>query len=278
MPESARLKYSIMNAKFVSSPTQELTAFRGSAFPTEAGCELHSNRFCSRSPWGEVPGVPRTRRAPPNRCRVPNRCHGIVPALPQRPQSSPLTGPQTDRCPDRCQRNVPQQRAAACRRVPKAHHPTAKKAILAIKSIPILSSRTKTQDRCLPNICGRGEPPTRQGALHPSAAPPHRWAVEAAEPRRHRSASPGIPHPPVPTAQLFPGRGPAHFLLRGRSLRPWWMEPCGPQEVRMLRLAQLWSFLSFLWAENGSILDPNGGPKPAATNSGDNGSGLDPNG
>jgi hypothetical protein len=35
----------------------------------------------------------------------------------------------------------------------------------------------------------------------------------------------------------------------------------------MLRLAQLWSFLSFLWSD----------PKPIA-GSGDNGSGLDPNG
>jgi hypothetical protein len=46
----------------------------------------------------------------------------------------------------------------------------------------------------------------------------------------------------------------------------------------MLRLAQLWSFLLFAWAENGSILDPNGIPKPTTGSSGDNGSGLDPNG
>jgi hypothetical protein len=47
------------------------------------------------------------------------------------------------------------------------------------------------------------------------------------------------------------------------------------------RLSQLWSLLSALWNENGSILDPNGGTssgaEPAA-GSGDNGSGLDPNG
>lgn len=46
----------------------------------------------------------------------------------------------------------------------------------------------------------------------------------------------------------------------------------------MLRLAQLWSFLFFAWAENGSILDPNGEPRFTAGNSGDNGSGLEPNG
>jgi hypothetical protein len=36
----------------------------------------------------------------------------------------------------------------------------------------------------------------------------------------------------------------------------------------MLRLSQLWSFLSFLWSA----------PDPTASNSGDTGSGLDPNG
>ena len=46
----------------------------------------------------------------------------------------------------------------------------------------------------------------------------------------------------------------------------------------MLRLSQLWSFLSFLWSENGSILDPAGGPKPTAGSSGDTGSILEPNG
>ena len=46
----------------------------------------------------------------------------------------------------------------------------------------------------------------------------------------------------------------------------------------MLRLAQLWSFLFFVWAGNGSIFEPNGIPKPTAGSSGDNGSGLDPNG
>jgi hypothetical protein len=46
----------------------------------------------------------------------------------------------------------------------------------------------------------------------------------------------------------------------------------------MLRLSQLWSFLFFVWAENGSILESNGEPRPTATGSGDNGSGLDPNG
>jgi hypothetical protein len=44
----------------------------------------------------------------------------------------------------------------------------------------------------------------------------------------------------------------------------------------MLRLSQLWSFLSFLWS--GSILEPDGGPAPTAGSSGDTGSGLDPNG
>jgi hypothetical protein len=46
----------------------------------------------------------------------------------------------------------------------------------------------------------------------------------------------------------------------------------------MLRFAQLWSFLFFAWAGNGSILEPNGTPRPTAGSSGDNGSILDPNG
>ena len=46
----------------------------------------------------------------------------------------------------------------------------------------------------------------------------------------------------------------------------------------MLRLSQLWSFLSFLWCETGSILEPDGGPAPTAGSSGDTGSGLEPNG
>lgn len=51
-------------------------------------------------------------------------------------------------------------------------------------------------------------------------------------------------------------------------------------------LSQLWSLLSPLWDENGSILNLKGVPSPTpglptepdAVNSGDNGSGLDPNG
>lgn len=46
----------------------------------------------------------------------------------------------------------------------------------------------------------------------------------------------------------------------------------------MHRLSQLWSFLSFFWAETGSILEPNGEPKSTAGSSGDNGSILEPNG
>ncbi|MES1242017.1 MAG: hypothetical protein ABUT39_10395 [Acidobacteriota bacterium] len=46
----------------------------------------------------------------------------------------------------------------------------------------------------------------------------------------------------------------------------------------MLRLAQLLSFLFFVWTENGSILEPNGEPRLTATGSADNGSGLEPNG
>jgi hypothetical protein len=41
----------------------------------------------------------------------------------------------------------------------------------------------------------------------------------------------------------------------------------------MLRLSQLWSFLSFFWS-----LDPDGGPRPTAADSGDTGSILEPNG
>ena len=46
----------------------------------------------------------------------------------------------------------------------------------------------------------------------------------------------------------------------------------------MLRLSQLFNFLFFLWAETGSVLDPDGGPAPTAGSSGDTGSGLEPNG
>jgi len=46
----------------------------------------------------------------------------------------------------------------------------------------------------------------------------------------------------------------------------------------MLRLSQLWSFLSFFWFGAGSILEPNGGPRPTAGSSGDTGSILEPNG
>ena len=46
----------------------------------------------------------------------------------------------------------------------------------------------------------------------------------------------------------------------------------------MLRLAQFWSFLFFVWAETGSILEPDGTPRPTAGSSGDTGSGLEPDG
>jgi hypothetical protein len=46
----------------------------------------------------------------------------------------------------------------------------------------------------------------------------------------------------------------------------------------MLRLSQLWSFLSFFWSGTGSILEPDGGLKSTAGSSGDTGSILDPNG
>jgi hypothetical protein len=49
--------------------------------------------------------------------------------------------------------------------------------------------------------------------------------------------------------------------------------------------SQLWSLLSALWSENGSILDPNGagattgsGAEPDAATTGDTGSLLDPDG
>ena len=59
------------------------------------------------------------------------------------------------------------------------------------------------------------------------------------------------------------------------------------QEATHGCLSQLWSLLSAIWSENGSILDPDGNPggagsgagaQPGATNSGDNGSGLEPDG
>ena len=52
-----------------------------------------------------------------------------------------------------------------------------------------------------------------------------------------------------------------------------------------LGLYQLWSLLSALWSETGSLLDPNGagatpgsGAEPDATTTGDTGSLLDPDG
>ena len=45
----------------------------------------------------------------------------------------------------------------------------------------------------------------------------------------------------------------------------------------MLRLSQLWGFLSFLWSGTGSILEPDR-PTPAGSSPGDTGSGLEPNG
>lgn len=46
----------------------------------------------------------------------------------------------------------------------------------------------------------------------------------------------------------------------------------------MLRFSQLFNFLFFLWAETGSVLDPDGGARPNAGDSGDTGSILDPDG
>ena len=43
----------------------------------------------------------------------------------------------------------------------------------------------------------------------------------------------------------------------------------------MLRFSPLFNFLFFLWAEIGSVLDPDGRPKP---DTGDTGSGLEPDG
>ena len=46
-------------------------------------------------------------------------------------------------------------------------------------------------------------------------------------------------------------------------------------------LSQLWSFLSAIWGENDSALEPNGASAssgPDADGPGENGSGLDPNG
>jgi hypothetical protein len=56
-----------------------------------------------------------------------------------------------------------------------------------------------------------------------------------------------------------------------------------PQAGQSL-FAKAWTLLSALWAENGSILEPDGAGAssgtgtPNATTTGDNGSGLEPNG
>jgi hypothetical protein len=50
------------------------------------------------------------------------------------------------------------------------------------------------------------------------------------------------------------------------------------QEATPDHLSQLWNLLSALWAETGSILEPDGHPKPNAGSCGDTGSILEPNG
>lgn len=60
-----------------------------------------------------------------------------------------------------------------------------------------------------------------RGCFVPSAAPPFRRAVEAVEPRRRRSASPGESPCPAATVQLFSREEIAPFLLGARPLRPW---------------------------------------------------------
>lgn len=49
-------------------------------------------------------------------------------------------------------------------------------------------------------------------------------------------------------------------------------------EAALGPLHQLWSLFSVLWAESGSILEPDGQPKPNAAGSGDSGSILEPDG
>jgi hypothetical protein len=49
-------------------------------------------------------------------------------------------------------------------------------------------------------------------------------------------------------------------------------------EVTPSHFSQFWGLLSALWAETGSVLEPDGSPKPNAGNSGDTGSGLEPDG
>ena len=82
----------------------------------------------------------------------------------------------------------------------------------------------------------------------------------------------------VATAQLCSSEVTAPFLLRSPLSLAVVAGAVRPQEVRMLRLSQLWSFLSFLWTGTGSILEPDGESKPTSDGSGDTGSILDPNG
>jgi hypothetical protein len=71
---------------------------------------------------------------------------------------------------------------------------------------------------------------------------------------------------------LFPALATA--LPQGEAVLP----VAERQEATPGRLSQLWNLLSSLRAETGSILEPNGEPKPNAGSSGDSGSGLEPNG
>jgi hypothetical protein len=76
----------------------------------------------------------------------------------------------------------------------------------------------------------------------------------------------------IALAFLFPALAKA--LPKGETGPP----AAERQEATPRRLSQLWSLLSALWAETGSILEPNGEPKPTTGSSGDTGAGLEPNG
>jgi hypothetical protein len=76
------------------------------------------------------------------------------------------------------------------------------------------------------------------------------------------------------------GRVVLVLLLAGALASPAaWAAPVGPLKASPFDLlAQLWTSLDALWAEEGCSIDPNGGCTPGSPPSTDIGCGIDPNG
>jgi hypothetical protein len=120
--------------------------------------------------------------------------------------------------------------------------------------------------------------PNNSGAVRKCLAPGRPGERVTLEENPRLKLARELRHPAPGGAALFQGRHRTLPLERPAVFWPWWPEVCGPQEVRMLRLSQLFNLLFFLWAETGSVLEPDDGPRSNAGDFGDTGSILDPNG